>query len=579
MEYTPEILDPMVGSIDLQNALSEFAKSARRLTTADGDETNAVAKRTALTAWVQQSLDALKHINDLQTKTGIAAIKKIRDEANAKSDPDTADIVEQLLETVSETLKLAEDELITDQLYELIEPELPVLIYFENYGILDSAVYLPHFLDLLSRSPHDPKVRTVNAMFKHVGLTAKEIADLGTEQAASARLSGQTVTSEMIASDQERKERRAIKLNSGSLDITQRFNEWYGQRRHQIRYDADGDYFRIWIADDKRPGVEIELESRSKGFQWFFSFYLVFLVESEEGHLHSILLLDEPGLNLHPTAQQELIFFFERLSDTNPLIYSTHSPFLIDGEHIHRVRPVTEDESGHSHISNESTWPKDRETIFPLQAAAGYAMVKGLFQHKKNVLVEGMSDFMYLISLNMMCHAAGRRGLPDDVYITPCGGTKNVGNIASLFLGQNVRPIVLLDGDEAGRARRNALYKELYAGQESSILMLPDVLGKDDCEIEDILGEALILQELSSLLDNKVTLNKDDRTKGSLPDQIKAACERHSIVLPDGWKPEVARRLSIAWSLQTPKDYPEEVLTVAEKLFDAINQRFDSSTV
>jgi len=96
-------------------------------------------------------------------------------------------------------------------------------------------------------------------------------------------------------------------MNSASLDITTRFNEWYGQRRHDIRYHADGDYFRIWVADDRRPGVEIELEGRSKGFQWFFSFYLVFLVESEEGHKDAVLLLDEPGLHLHPTAQQELI--------------------------------------------------------------------------------------------------------------------------------------------------------------------------------------------------------------------------------------------------------------------------------
>ena len=49
---------------------------------------------------------------------------------------------------------------------------------------------------------------------------------------------------------------------------------------------------------------------------------------------------------------------------------------------------MTEDKTGHSRISVDG-WPKDRETIFPLQAAAGYAMVRGLFQHKKNVLRGG----------------------------------------------------------------------------------------------------------------------------------------------------------------------------------------------
>ncbi len=88
----------------------------------------------------------------------------------------------------------------------------------------------------------------------------------------------------------------------------------------------------------------------------------------ELSHKDAVLLLDEPGLHLHPTAQQELIAFFDELANSNILIYSTHSPFLIDGEHIHRVRPVTEDETGHSRISTDG-WPNDRETIFPLQAA------------------------------------------------------------------------------------------------------------------------------------------------------------------------------------------------------------------
>ncbi len=155
-----------------------------------------------------------------------------------------------------------------------------------------------------------PKVRTVDAMFKHVGLTAAEISELGQSTILEKRLKGEQQTPAMIRQDQDKMELRSIKLNSASSDITARFSAWWKQRRHTIRYHADGDFFRIWVADDQRPGMEIELESRSRGFQWFFSFYLVFLVESEEAHKDAVLLLDEPGLHLHPTAQQELIAFF-----------------------------------------------------------------------------------------------------------------------------------------------------------------------------------------------------------------------------------------------------------------------------
>ena len=58
-----------------------------------------------------------------------------------------------------------------------------MFIYFENYGILDSAVYLPRFLENLAAEPKEPRVRTINAMFKHVQLTAQEISDLGLDEA------------------------------------------------------------------------------------------------------------------------------------------------------------------------------------------------------------------------------------------------------------------------------------------------------------------------------------------------------------------------------------------------------------
>ena len=297
-------------------------------------------------------------------------------ESNAHAQPASADLVETLQAAVDDLREQAETAPIPQQLDKAIEDELPVFIYFDNYGILESAVYLPRFLEDLAAGPEEPRVRTINAMFKHVQLTAQEISDLGREEAAETKAAGQEVTPEIVQRDQERKELRSVKLNSASLDISKKFSKWFGQRRHKISYQADGPYFRIWVSDDRRPDVNIELESRSKGFQWFFSFYLVFLVESDEGHKDAILLLDEPGLHLHPTAQQELMAFFETLSEDNPLIYTTHSPFLIDGERIHRIRPVTEDETGHSRISIDS-WPEDRETIFPLQAAAGYAMVRG----------------------------------------------------------------------------------------------------------------------------------------------------------------------------------------------------------
>ena len=577
-QYASTIQERPLAPEPVLDALDAFASSARRLVSPEpNQEENTAQQRTELADWTTGWKDNLKAIVDLRGDEGAKSLTKLRHEVERKSSPETADMVEALQRTIEPVLDAAKEPSVFDMICEKIKDQLPVVIYFENYGILDGAVWLPRFVEDLNHHPEESRVRTINALFKHVGLDATEIAKLGDERTRESRRQGYQPEPEQIAEDQQRKDRRSVLLNSASIDISKRFSEWWSQRRHKIRYQADGGSFRIWIADDRRPDVEIELEARSKGFQWFFSFYLVFLVESDGGHKDAILLLDEPGLHLHPTAQQELIEFFEKLSETNQLAYTTHSPFLIDGERLHRVRPVTEDTTGHARIAAE-TWPKDRETIFPLQAAAGYAMLRGLFQHRKNVLVEGMSDFYYLHALSLQCMKSGRGALPDDIYITPCGGTKHVGHFASMFLGHEVRPLVLLDGDDAGRARQDALTKELYVDHNSNIVMLDEVLSRpgQEVEIEDILGEVPFVSGVERVLNQSIHLEDRDRSAGSLPSQIKAAAKRQSIELPEGWKASVGLHLVSSWA-EGGTTFGDDVLDTAAHLFSVLNERFESA--
>ena len=582
IEYTPDLPPDYVDPAELTKSLQNLANKARRLRTPPNLEAEeAKSIRASLANWADDKNNLVTKHQDLKSEEGLKLLQQIRRETNDHADPLSADLIEEFITFVDSLILILEAEPISQQIENAVKAALPVFIYFENYGILDSAVYLPRFLEDLSRSPEDPKLRTISAMFKYANLTASEIAGLGKRDTTRAQITNESVSAEMIAQGREQADRRAIELNAASNHISEKFSEWYSQRRHTITYQADGDYFRIWVSDERQPQAKIELESRSKGFQWFFSFYLVFLVESEDGHKDAVLLLDEPGLHLHPTAQQDLITFFENLADKNPLVYTTHSPFLIDGENIQRVRPVTEDETGHSSVSAD-IWPSDRETIFPLQAAAGYAMVSGLFQHKKNLLVEGIADYLYLHSLNILCRSLERESLPEDIYITPCGGTPHVGHLASLFLGQKVRPVVLLDGDEAGRARGDALMKKLYSGHESTVLLLDWVFGQDDYEIEDIVGEETMLPHLNKIVESNIALNKDDRSKGSVVAQIKSAACRRNILLPIGWKAEVARRIVTDWSTFEPENVPDGILDKAEILFKEINARFvdsDSSAV
>src|SRR5258708_6597665 len=274
--YAPAIEERHLAPGPVVEALASFASGARRLAAATPDQEEATAaQRSALVEWSTDWQDRLKAKADLRNPDSASLLTTLRGEANGKSNPQTAHLVEPLLAAVAPILDGAQKGPVLPRVDEFVKSKLPVLIYFENYGVHDSAVWLPRFLDDLARDKAAPQVRTVNAMFKHVGLDANEIAELGREQSQDARRQGQQPTPAQITDDQRRKEERAMRLNSASIDISARFSEWWSQRRHKIRYHADGDYFRIWVADDLRPDVEIELEARSKGVQWIFSYYLV----------------------------------------------------------------------------------------------------------------------------------------------------------------------------------------------------------------------------------------------------------------------------------------------------------------
>ena len=146
---------------------------------------------------------------------------------------------------------------------------------------------------------------------------------------------------------------------------------------------------------NQRTGVTLPLRNRSKGFNWFFSFLVWFKKIQEDSESKYILLLDEPGLNLHASAQNDLLNFIEDLSEDYQIIYTTHSPFMIPPGKLHRVRTVLETQKGS--VISDSIQEKDPNTLFPLQAALGYDIAQNLFISKNNVSLTNLCHMTMLI--------------------------------------------------------------------------------------------------------------------------------------------------------------------------------------
>lgn len=212
------------------------------------------------------------------------------------------------------------------------------------------------------------------------------------------------------------------------------FKYWTTERDLEIKFEIE----RIIETNDRILNIRIRnttrkitlpLRNRSKGLNMFFSFVVWFSKVKNMVGDNLILLLDEPGLNLHVAAQDDLLRFIEDLSIDHQVIYSTHSPFLINPARLDRVRTVKDTIEGS--IISDMTMENDPDTLFPLQAAIAFDISQNLFQNRQNLLVEDPADLILLDLMSGALKSQSRTGLKDGITIIPMGGLEK---LATFFL-------------------------------------------------------------------------------------------------------------------------------------------------
>jgi energy-coupling factor transporter ATP-binding protein EcfA2 len=453
----------------------------------------------------------------------------------------------------------------------LIWNTIPRFVYYSNYGNLDSEIYLPHVVDNLKRTDLGAKeaaiARTLRVLFKFVRLEPEEILELGRDFHHNNR----KPTDEEISEIADKKRERTILLNSAGTELTKKFREWWKQGDYTFEFQADGDHFRIWVSDARRP-EKIELEDRSSGLQWFLSFYLIFLVESTADHRNAILLLDEPGLSLHPLAQRDLSAFFENLADTNQLIYTTHSPFLVDADMLDRVRKVYVAADGSTKASPDLR----RGTEDPRKAGATYAIYSALNMNVAEsilygchpIIVEGPSDQHHLTTIKTLLIAKGEIAPKREIVFPPCHGAGNAKIIASILSSTDEKlPAVLLDGDGAGQKMARDLKNGLYHAEKGRVFQTDQYVGFANSEIEDLFPFDFMV-DVVDRWERKTDVPFADVAKSGSPivPQIEAWAASQSLQLAEGWKVSLSREVKKR-ALANPAKINDAALQKWKKMF------------
>lgn len=468
----------------------------------------------------------------------------------------------------------------------LVLAEMPSFVYYSNYGNLDAQIYLPHAIKWLNGEEvagikNDAKVRTLRVLFDFVKLNPEEVLELGKDPIKIVRdARGAEIvyhpTEEEIAKATEKKTARTILLNSASSDLTRKFKEWWRQGNYIFRFQADGEFFKIWVSDEKRP-EEIELERRSTGLQWFLSFFLVFLVESQEAHKGAILLLDEAGLSLHPLAQKDLITFFDNLAKTNQMIYTTHSPFLVDTSNIERAKVVYSDDGGLTVVSSDLRASDDKlneKSIYAVHAALGLSVSDILLQGCQPIIVEGPSDQHYFNAIKLYLIRNKKYAPNMELVFMPSGGVRGVAGVVSIVGGKDGElPMVVLDADGSGKSAKDKLQSGLYQHNTNAILNVGEFLDFDNGEVEDLLPPNLMFRQIDRLFrDVEDEFFEDAYIEGqAIVPQIEAFATRHNVELAKGWKVEIAKGVKQQLLKVKDNSIPDSYINKWAELFNKFN--------
>jgi hypothetical protein len=232
----------------------------------------------------------------------------------------------------------------------------------------------------------------------------------------------------------------------------------------------------------------IPLDEQSKGFQWFFSFDLHFMHDSDGTFEGCVLLLDEPGLHLHPGGQEDLLKRLDAYSVKNVTIYTTHLPFLVDLREPSRIKVIMQKDDTAS--VTDDLGASQKEEKLTLQAALGMRANQSYLVSEKNLVVEGVDDYWILSELSGALIRSGEEGLPDDVMVTAAGSASDVVHLSTFMVGQGLVVLGFFDSDGAGRREEEKLrtkWLTRYKDRKSATMLLGDALGeKGDLTIEDL---------------------------------------------------------------------------------------------
>lgn len=389
---------------------------------------------------------------------------------------------------------------------------LPQVVYFPTFLVdLPKRIYLEeHVGETSTNLYYRTIVANVIKQIPNVNLEAhviKRVKDFKTKDA----------TPMWIAKIQGSPEKGLVDsvLNKASALVTRRVLEaWRQVIGGNINIDKISLEWGLDSAKNEMPYVTFsasdgesryELDERSLGFRWFFSF-LLFTTFGGAASRSKLFLFDEPAANLHVKAQSQLLSSFKYLiSRGDNIVYSTHSAHMIEVEWLSGAHIIENDAIDYEKDVGDADFsvvPTNIRATPYRQFVEEYPSRISYFQpiaeklehvspailpSRPALIVEGPSDFYALAYVAKIA----KTKLKFD--IVPAESADKCGPLIGWYLGRGLPFCVLLDDDAAGRKAKQRYvetwlldnevrtlgdFSPVFVGKNLETALSPDTLAK-----------------------------------------------------------------------------------------------------
>ena len=358
------------------------------------------------------------------------------------------------------------------ELGEALFKSVPEFEMFEDFSSL-----LPNRIDLEDIAKGNTSAEGYKAAVNFLTITG---LDFSFFQQPSSRILKQKIENlngELTLNFQEFWRQNVGKNNKIKINIElAHYDHSYGEK-------SGKPFVEFWIKDESE---RLYPKQRSRGVRWFLSFFLELKATAmDNSRRHKILLIDEPGVSLHARAQEDVLKVFDDIREHMQIIYSTHSPHLIDVNKLYRViavqRAVEDDMKSETIVLNaRSLKTATADTLSPVYAMMGARLnQQDIIKSFNNVIVKDLATFYFLKAILQLTDYNKK-----ECYFLPASGTASMPMMINILIGWGLEYIALNFGNDEEKFMYNKLRKELFdnnvdlAGMQ--LIFIPDFPDVED---------------------------------------------------------------------------------------------------